>query len=146
MPKIAITEFFETLDAPLKNHVWSWGAVTQSSNDVVLRVWDDEKIRTDGKTYHRLTLNSLFHKDQGQTSLGYPERLEHLEIARQNGRAFLVFCRVANQNQHPRTIAGYTDHVVGVCEKFVTDNEGDIWGEITRIIKVEDYLTMLRSH
>lgn len=145
MPKISMTDFFASLDAPLNNHVWSWGALTQSKNEVILRVRRDERRKIDGKTQFRLTLHALFDKNQGQISAGYPERLEHLQIARKKGRAFLVYCRASDPTAQPRTIAGYTDHVLGVCERIVMDDEGDFWGEETRTIRVEDFLTLMRS-
>lgn len=145
MPKISITDFFASLDAPLNNHVWSWGALTQNKKEVILRVWRDEKRKINGKTHFRLTLHSLFDKSQGQISPGYPERLEHLQIAHQKGRAFLVYCRAADQTVQPRTIAGYTDHVLGVCESIVIDDEGDYWGEETRTIRVEEFEALMSS-
>ena len=46
---ISITEFFTALDAPLRNRMWSWGALTDSTNAVVFRVWDDESEIINGK-------------------------------------------------------------------------------------------------
>ena len=62
MAKLTITEFFLELGAPLRNHAWSWGAITPHSQDVVFRVWLDEMEKFHGKRHYRLTLHEKWIK------------------------------------------------------------------------------------
>jgi hypothetical protein len=145
MAKLAITDFFKSIDAPLHNYVWSWGAVTAASNDVVFRVWNDEGEIIDSKKHFRLSLHEKWRAMDGKAANGYSERLRHIEIAKKNGRAFFVYCRAEDVNEVPRNIAGYADHVIGVCENIVEDEFGNFWGEESRRISKSDFISLIQG-
>jgi len=50
MPKpLPISEFFaQTLNAPLRNRVWSWGSLREADGVLFLRCWSDQFIQIDG--------------------------------------------------------------------------------------------------
>lgn len=142
---IPITEFFNQLDAPLRNRMWSWGALTTLKNEVVLRVWWDERKVLDDKFYFRLTMHSLFDGLDARRTMGFRERLEHIQIAQSKGRAFFVYVIPDNSTVQPRTISGYHEDLIGFSEKFVVDDAGDYWGEETRIIRPTQYHALKNS-
>lgn len=143
---ISITEFFTALDAPLRNRMWSWGALTDSTNAVVFRVWDDESETINGKLHFRLTKHSLFQGLDARRTMGYRERLEHIQIAKSMCRAFFVYViPEEDQTIQPRTIVGYHDDIVGFCENITVDDQGDYWGEETRRIPPIQYHALKNS-
>ena len=139
MAKLTITEFFLELGAPLRNHAWSWGAITPHSQDVVFRVWLDEMEKFHGKRHYRLTLHEKWINLDPRVKKGYEERLLHIDHATKKGRAFFVYCHAADVDAVPRKILNYTNHVVGLCEHIIQDGAQDFWGEETRTMLIADY-------
>ena len=139
MAKLTITDFFLLLDAPLRNHAWSWGAITPRSQDVVFRVWNDEMRMFHGKRHYRLTLHEKWKVLDPRVKKGYEERMLHIDHALQKGRSFFVYCRADHLDAVPRKIVGYANHVVGLCESIIQDDAQDFWGEETRIMAISEY-------
>jgi hypothetical protein len=83
--KIPISEFYNRLDAPLTNVQWSWGAKTKDGTTVILRGWQHQMRKVDGK-YQFLVLD---HAWQITSPLGYNECLQHLSDIR-NGVAIRI--------------------------------------------------------
>lgn len=84
----SISSFFKkTLNAPLRNARWSWGAVNLTTGQLFLRVWDDERDTIDGEPCILLQAN-----EWGSSSPGRPEREHHVELIRNGIQAYGVVC------------------------------------------------------
>jgi hypothetical protein len=82
-----ITRFFEhDLDAPLGNSMWSWGA--DNGRYVVLRAWQKD---FDSKA-KRVKIIGEDWIVGTSPSLGYQERMRHIERLRNGVPGFLVIC------------------------------------------------------
>ena len=67
------SEFFQnTLGAKLRNPVWSWGAYNPDTNQLFLRVWEDDIDRSDEESSDRVLILGAHWKTK---SSGLPERL-----------------------------------------------------------------------
>ena len=90
-----INAFFEQqLNAPLYNHVWSWGAINRSSGTIFLRVgsvWIDTYV--DGKEWAVLLHPKWLEKPNG----GLNERMQHLDLMRDGMPAYAI---VVEFNEH----------------------------------------------
>lgn len=102
---MTITQFFsERLGAPLKNAVWSWGAERPSTNQIFLRVWEDQISYVGGRG------RVLVLDESNDPSLpGFRERRVHLEQLEQGTEGFAVLCtpRVETSEGAGREIGGY---------------------------------------
>lgn len=96
---MSITEFFGRIGAPLANPRWSWGGV-RPDGTVVLRAWQDEVIRIEGKSYVRLTNHGFF--EESQDNLGYRERNHHVDLVSNGAQCLLVMCRAVDSKSHPQ--------------------------------------------
>lgn len=87
------SDFFKLLGAPLVNPQWSWGSIRKSDETLFLKVWQDEILRHDGRSFARVTFHAKW-RDHPLKS-GYHERIEHLSLLRSGKRCFLVMCEAA---------------------------------------------------
>jgi len=94
--EMKISSFFaNVLDAPLANSRWSWGAFQRDTNRLFLRVWKDQiRTESDGKRYVRISRANRDYK-----SLGYPERLRHVDQLRKGAEAFGVVCVAVDETE-----------------------------------------------
>ena len=122
------SDFFRYLGAPLANQRWSWGAVRQADNVVVLRVWQDETRKFDGKLHVMVTAHQWFADDPG--NLGDVERLRHLDAIRAGLRAFAVMCVAADPRESPRRISKFNRDELFVGGTLRTE-DGEEWLELT---------------
>lgn len=84
---MSITKFFkDTLKAPVKNHVWSWGSVDHSHKRVFLRIWENE-INDENKTI------IAYNTEDDKSSPGQPERLHHISLLEKGYSIYAVVCR-----------------------------------------------------
>lgn len=102
---MSISSFFQRLDAPLANNRWSWGSQRLSDGAVFLRVWQDLKFVEDGQAY--MLVDARTHDDTD--SLGYHERVRHLQSVRDGAPCFLVMCVAKDVEASPRTIKEFND-------------------------------------
>ncbi len=129
---MGITDLFKKLGAPLKNQIWSWGAVSEGG-DVYLRVWQDEFRTIDGKQTVRVTHHRTFENDRENS--GYKERLEHIELIRNGAKSFCVLCLAKDVNSRPREIKDFDAKMIRVGGELIQDGE-DYWLEIVGTKKV----------
>lgn len=139
MANMTITNFFVLLGAPLRNPMWSWGAINPKTQDVVFRVWTDETEIFHGKCHYRLTLHKKWEIMSPRKRNGYEERKRHIEHAQKYGRVFFVYCHTGDLDAVPRKIGGYNENSIGVCESIIQDDANDFWGEETRILTIDKY-------
>jgi hypothetical protein len=100
---MAISAFFRrTLGAPLKNDRWSWGAINESTGQLFLRVWADERQAVDGVPCYLIKENSW-----ASTSRGSPERQRQIEMMKDGTQAFGVVCVAKDIHAARRTIESF---------------------------------------
>ncbi len=100
---MAISAFFRrTLGAPLKNDRWSWGAINESTGQLFLRVWADERQTVDGVHCYLIKENSW-----ASTSRGSPERQRQIEMMKDGTQAFGVVCVARDIHAARRTIESF---------------------------------------
>lgn len=121
-----ITALFEKLGAPLANSRWSWGGV-RGDGSVVLRVWQNETRRIDGKLHIQLTHHEVFAGRED--NLGYQERNRHAEQIRSGACCYMVMCEPKSTQAVPREIKGFNEREVFVAGEVI-EYDGDLWAPI----------------
>ena len=124
---MSLTSYFDRLGAPLKNSRWSWGAIRESDGVVFLRVWQDQKLRIDGKTFMMVTHHGAYVGNE--SSPGYQERLRQVDLVREGRPVYLVMCQVENPDASPRIIKSFNKDEVFVGGATI-EHDGDIWIEL----------------
>jgi hypothetical protein len=123
---MSLTQHFKKLGAPLKNSRWSWGAVRESDGVVFLRVWQDQKVQLDGKTYMMVTHHAAYVGNESRP--GYRERLAQVELVRTGSPVYMIVCIVEDPNARPRKIKSFiADDLFPGGE--VIEHDGDTWIE-----------------
>ena len=130
-----ITDFFKRLHAPLANARWSWGSVRESDEIVFLRVWQDRKIKHDGRHFMMITHHEKF--DGNKDNLGYKERNEHVELIRAGSKCFMVMCLVDDVDAAPRKIKSFNSKDIFIGGEILEIN-GNTWMELAGRIPVKD--------
>ena len=123
---MSISEYFRRLDAPLVNHMWSWGGVRGSDDAVVLRVWQDRERKIDGRWYTMVLSNVAEPTDPG--NYGRLERMRHLALIRGGARCYFVMCEAKDVNATPRSIKSFNEREVFIGGPFV-EIDGHCWIE-----------------
>ena len=100
---ISKTELFKSLGAPLRNFRWSWGSVRSTDGVVFLRVWQNETIDIENKTYIRLSLIAYF-QNNNPNNRGYKERMAHVSLVADGATTYMIMCEPKDVNVTPRTI------------------------------------------
>jgi hypothetical protein len=122
---MSISKLFEKIGAPLANVRWSWGGV-RSDDAVVLRVWQNETKRRDGKLWAQLTHHQEFvgrEKD-----LGYQERNRHVGLIAAGSACYLVMCEARDIQEVPRVIKCFNDRELFVARE-PAEFDGNTWVE-----------------
>ena len=127
-------DLFERLDAPLANVRWSWGSV-RADGVVFLRVWQDQ-IRKHEGTLHASVAGRLDDEDEGG-SLGYQERLKHVELVRKGAACFLILCQADDVAVTPRKVKDFDRESVFRGGRLVKI-EGDWWIELGQRVPVRE--------
>ena len=94
---MSITDFFKSLNAPLKNPRWSWGALSEDERKVYLRVWHHEIEDENGTRYVPLIRGD-------KRKLGYRERLRHAQLIEEGVEAYCIVCKAADPRASPKRI------------------------------------------
>lgn len=123
---MSITALFEKLGAPLANSRWSWGGM-RGDGSVVLRVWQNETRRIDGKFYVQLTHHEVFAGRED--NLGYQERNRHVKQTQAGARCYMVMCEAEEPKTDPRKIKRFEKNSVLVAGELI-EHEGDLWAPI----------------
>ena len=124
---MSLTAYFERLGAPLKNSRWSWGAVRDSDGAIFLRVWQDQKIRVNSKTFMMVSHHAAYVGNEG--SPGYRERLQHLELLRAGRPVYMIMCLVEDSDASPRIIKSFNKNDVFIGGQLI-EHDGDTWLEL----------------
>ena len=148
MPERSISQHFEYLDTPLTNNRWSWGAAAggeppsggEPPKYVILRIWQDRCEKRDWKLWARITHHDKYKDFE---SLGWKERLTHVEWIKSGVQAFCIMCRVEDPQVSPRVIASFNEKSIFVGGELI-EFDGDYWLELTEkwpVAKFKDYLS-----
>jgi len=100
---MSMSAFFEELGAPLKNKMWSWGAVRESDKTVFLRVWQNDCDRIDdlGKRWFTWVIDST------NNSLGGNERRMHVDLIKSGYKAYMIMCQGPEGKDYGDKIADF---------------------------------------
>jgi hypothetical protein len=115
------------LRAALANARWSWGAVRQADQAVFLRVWQDEKIRRNGRLYMRLTASAYYAEHA--SNLGWQERLRHLELVKEGAPCYMVMCVAVDPSAEQRVLLDFNRDEVFVGGELI-EHDNDWWLEL----------------
>jgi hypothetical protein len=114
-PSMSISRLFKLLGAPLTNNRWSWGAQRATDGAVILRVWQDLKFIEAGRMHMLIDA----HANDDTESLGYPERVRHIESIRNGAPCFMVMCSAHDAEASPRKIGDFDDRDIFVGAQIV---------------------------
>ena len=139
---MSISNFYKnTLGANLNNARWSWGAFNPLTNQLFLRVWEDEIKTIDGNKYI-----AILKKSWGGTSPGYKERKRHIETYLNGAEGYGVLCTAKDiHGQGSRTIKKFENNFL---LKFgeIKDDGHHIHAKIIAHIKAKDLARRQTSH
>ena len=125
---MTMSEFFESVGAPLNNVRWSWGAIRPKDGAVFLRAWKDQ-LRKDAEGREWVMIGG----PSGDGSMhGWYEREEHLKAIESGARCLIVLCEAVDVSVNPRTVAVF-DHRTVVVGGEIKREQGTTW------IRVADY-------
>lgn len=129
------SEFFRRMGAPLTNARWSWGGIRSADGAVVLRVWQDRKLKLNDRWYMMITHHAKYENDTD--NLGYRERNEHAALIR-SGRwpCYMVMCLAEDTTSSPRKVVSFNEREVFVGGNVI-EHEGDSWVEMTGRVPAE---------
>ncbi|MGF6642460.1 HNH endonuclease [Paraburkholderia sp. GAS82] len=137
---LSISSFFaNTLQAPLRNIRWSWGAHNPDTGVVALRLWRDRIREREGDI-------EVF-RERRSDDLGQKERVRHLEIIEHGARAFGVICDrdQASTGTEPTSIA-FFDRESLLALGPISKGEDGVWHmKVLGTVAVPDYLASLPS-
>lgn len=132
--KMKISEFYEkTLGANLSNIRWSWGAYNPNTNQLFLRVWEDQIKTIDGIECIRIS-----YKKSGNKSRGYNERKRHVEELKLGVEGYGVLCTARKIKENGvRTIKSFDDKELLIFGNSVKKGNY-IYAQIEKRIAVKD--------
>lgn len=130
-----LIDVYKRLGLTRTNNLWSWGA----SNDqfIVLQVWQDEYEKTDEGRAFFVRKGRI----QDYSSLGFSERLRHLEEHRLGKPCYLLVCRAKDPLEKiSREMLSFNkkDLFVSSGDFFEDDNGDLLLGVEERRIKIVD--------
>lgn len=124
------TFFRRTLRAPLRNDRWSWGAMNESTGQLFLRVWADEKEDVNDVPCYLIKQNSW-----GSTSRGSPERQRQIGMIAEGTQAYGVLCVAKDEKAVRRTIETFDDDTVIKFGPLI-ENGGSVYATIAGRVPV----------
>lgn len=134
---MTMTEFFrDVLQAPLRNHRQSWGAVAEDGRIVFLRAWTDRVETIQGRKCVQ-----VLRPGWQPTRFGYGERERHLELVRQGAECFVVMCDpVSPTDTASRAVKCCHMHAMFRGGALVEDG-GVLWMPLGEFVMVRDYVS-----
>ena len=123
---MTISRFFrDRLGAPLVNARWSWGAISPSTGQVYLRVWDDERGTLRGRRCVRITDGEL----PDPADPGDRERHAHVQEIERGVKSYCVILTAVDPRESPRKIKSFDETALLVGGELIKDSEGRFWLE-----------------
>ena len=127
----SISSLFTYLGMPLVNQRWSWGV--SNRNCVVLRVWQDERVKGENATVILRELPNLIDR------LGYKERELHIREIQAGKPCYLIMCQAVDPDSEPRKIKAFNKKELFVGGKLLQIEEGVTAITYESRIKVSDF-------
>jgi hypothetical protein len=139
---MSISDFFKkTLGAKLRNTVWSWGALNPNTNQLFLRVWDDQLQTVAGG--ERI---SILRTDWDGPSHGFPERKSHVEALRNGAEGYGVLCTAKDiHSPGGRRIAKFDSESLLKFGEIIDDGNR-VFAQVVDHIPVENLARPQTSH
>lgn len=123
---MTISQFFrDRLGAPLVNARWSWGAISPSTGQVYLRVWDDERGTLRGRRCVRITDGEF----PDTADPGDRERHAHVQEIERGVKPYCVVLTAVDPRESPRKIKSFDESALLVGGELIKDAEGRFWLE-----------------
>ncbi len=123
---MTISRFFrDRLGAPLVNARWSWGAISPSTGQVYLRVWDDELGTLRGRRCIRITDGEL----PDPADPGDRERHAHVQEIERGVKSYCVVLTAVDPRESPRKIKSFDETALLVGGELIKDSAGRFWLE-----------------
>jgi hypothetical protein len=116
--RTGISNFFESLGAPLKNVRWSWGA-ERRDGAIFLRGWEDHRFTDDSGEY--VVVAHSTEMGDG-ASAGWRERWHHIQRIGAGAPCFVVMCIPKDVHSIPREIESFNTRELIVGGKLVVKN------------------------
>ncbi len=114
-----ISDFFQgTLGANLTNSRWSWGAFNPTTNQLFLRVWEDQLEIVSG-----IERISILRTKRSGKSAGYPERKRHIEELKKGAEGYGVLCSAKETQSGGREIAKFDQNLLLKFGKIIKNND-----------------------
>ena len=131
---MSISDFFvNTLGANLSNTRWSWGASNPITNQVFLRVWDDQL-----ETINGIECITILRTDLAGRSPGFPERKQHVEALREGAEGYGVLCSAEfPHSSGSRRIAHFNNKTLLRLGQIIDDGPL-VYAQIAGKVSVED--------
>ena len=142
---MSITQFFDnTLDAPLVNQLWSWGAVTRDGKRLALRVWAHETLARDGNGKRWVAIDWPMRPAE-QLSAGAPERTSHVALLRAGMPTVGVMCTAIATTNVVKKIESFDRERLFVFDPEVVEMEGLLWASYSRIIQPREFKALVAN-
>ena len=132
--KLAASDLYNFLNAPMKNQQWSWGALRESDGALFLNVWADQSVKRDRSWYYRLTDYVAYLNKSSDN--GWCERLRHIELLSDQTRmapSYMILCKVKDPLASPRSVDQFDNQTLFIGGALVFEN-GDWWLEASKRI------------
>ena len=94
-----------------------------------MRVWQDEFKPRKDKSLIKVTYGDRLKDEHEAHSLGYRERLQHVERIRKGGEAFLIMCQAEDVTAVPRKVKDF-EHENVFRGGRILEIEGECWIEL----------------
>jgi hypothetical protein len=135
-----LEQMYKYLGISRKSHVWSWGVSTDKF--VLLQVWSDEVVSRDERYF------ASVWRERGDeyTSLGMPERQDHLDEIRQGKACFFILCEPQKKEVAPRIIKSFKgSSVLRGAGLPVRTDDGSWYVEYVERIDIADFKKLINS-
>lgn len=130
---MSITDFYtNTLGANLAGVRWSWGATNPNTNQIFLRVWEDELESVGG-----VERSLLLKHDWPGKSNGFPERKRHIEAMRNGAEGYGVVCTAKDTTAAGRKIAHFDESTLLRFGEVLDEGQA-VYGIVVGRVEVED--------
>jgi len=140
----SITQFFANeLRAPLVNQRWSWGSFQEATNCVFLRVWAHDLHDAPGGG----RMVRLLKEDWTRSSLGYLERVRHIDRIKGGAEAFGVIATAAPGGSGPSRIQSYNSQELAELGSLLRPDwdPESLFARISRTVPVAQIGVQIRS-
>jgi hypothetical protein len=129
------TDFFaKKLGAPLRNFLWSWGAVHPEGRAVFLKVWQDKIRMHKGCRIVQITFRHLRKRN------GHRERLEHVDLIRGGAKCYLIMCKAKDRAARRRRVIQFNAEKVFPGGRILPLEDGELWVKVLPAVDIQEVM------